>query len=339
MFMNENKRKKPLVSVVMCVYNTPKDYLLDAVKSILKQTYSNFEFIIVDDCSSIDLFEDNIFKDERIILLKNDSNLGLSKSRNRGICISKGKYIAIMDSDDISLPTRIEKQVEYMENNPDVVVCGTWFMFFGIKNHEVKIDIDDNEYYRCCLIFGNSPTLRNPSTMIRKQVLVENNIKCDERFKLYSEDYKLWIQLSALGKITNYKEVLLYYRTHENQATHKNDVDRKSAVHDNIVKKEEILDKLHLELSNYEEDLFCNFTYAKHYNPVKYIAILNRLLEANKTSRVYKQDRLEKRVREQWISAIQHVNNPVKLTGLFINQKGHRKELLKIKLKQLLLKK
>lgn len=103
-----------------------------------------------------------------------------------------------MDSDDYSLPERFERQVSYLEQNQDIAVVGTWFSYFGSRTEEVKRYIDDTEYYRCCLLFGNAPTILNPSTMIRKSFLDKYNIKYDRRLKK-AEDYKMWVQLSERG--------------------------------------------------------------------------------------------------------------------------------------------
>lgn len=141
-----------------------------------------------------------------------------------------------------------------MEDNPDVVVCGTWFKLIGDKTHEVKRVIDDNEHYRCCLLFGNSPTIINPSVVIRKDILDKCHIRFDEELR-YGEDYKLWYQLSKIGRVTNLKEVLLYYRVHEKQATFNNSKNRQSAKSDNKV-KQEMMDELGVNLSIDEQDSY-----------------------------------------------------------------------------------
>ena len=330
--MADNNFNSILVSVIMCVYNTPHDFLLESVNSVLSQTYDNFEFIIVDDYSSTDLYIDNVFKDNRIKIIRNDKNHGPSYSRNVAIDASRGKYIAILDSDDISLPTRLEKQVRFMEDNPDVAVCGTWFKFIGDKTHEVKRVIDDNEYYRCCLLFGNSPTMLNPSVMIRKEMLDKQRIRFDEELR-YGEDYKLWYQLSKIGRVTNLKEILLYYRVHEKQATRSWQYTSKSNIKENRVERE-ILNELEVDFSSKEYDIFLTSFKSNYFKPIHYIQLLERLLNANKKSKIYNQEKLVIRVHEQWISVIQNIKNPFKFFKLFINQKGHRKEILKIKLKQ-----
>jgi len=114
------------VSIVMSVYNAQK-YLDEAIESILNQTYSNFEFIIINDGStdkSLEIIENYAKKDSRIIVI-NRENKGLIYSLNEGIRKANGKYIARMDADDISLPQRLEKQVEFMEKNKNIGICGT----------------------------------------------------------------------------------------------------------------------------------------------------------------------------------------------------------------------
>ena len=210
----------PLVSVIMANYRTKIEYLREAVNSILNQTYSNFELIIIDDCSQDESFEYiQTLNDSRVIVIANEKNYGPAVSRNKGLAIAKGKYIAIMDSDDISLPTRLEKQVSFMEENPDIIVCGTWFEKFGIENIIRTPTIDDFEKYRCQLLFSDTPiTLCSPSAIIRKSMLDDNNIRYDESL-LKTEDYGLWVECSKVGKFYIINEVLVKYRTHLNQTS------------------------------------------------------------------------------------------------------------------------
>ena len=208
-----------MISVIVPVYKV-EAYLPRCIDSILNQTYRNFELIIIDDCSqdeSVDYIKS--INDNRVRLLINDKNSGPAVTRNRGLEVAKGKYIAIMDSDDISMPTRLEKQVAYMEMNPDVFVCGTWFEKFGVENKIRKPVIDDFEMYRCQLLFSDTPiTLCSPSAMIRKSILDENSIRYDETL-LKTEDYGLWVDCSKVGTFFILNEVLLKYRTHESQTS------------------------------------------------------------------------------------------------------------------------
>lgn len=118
--------ENPKISVIMAVYNG-LPYLKDAAKSILNQTYKNFEFIIVDDASTDESLEYlSSLKDRRIRLIKNNENLGLAASLNKALKIAKGEYIARMDADDISLPDRFKEQVNFLIKNPSTDLCGTW---------------------------------------------------------------------------------------------------------------------------------------------------------------------------------------------------------------------
>ena len=124
----------PKISVIMSIYNTRREYIIRAVDSILKQTFDDFEFIIVNDGSE-DFVRETIqtFSDKRIKYLENGKNIGLVRSLNRALELSSGEYIARMDSDDISLPQRFERQVEYMDKNPHVGVLGTKCRFIWHK--------------------------------------------------------------------------------------------------------------------------------------------------------------------------------------------------------------
>lgn len=119
-------KTEPLVTVLMSVFNGEK-YLREAIDSILTQTFSDFEFLIINDAST-DRSREIIlsYLDPRIRLIDNEENIGLTRSLNKGIDLAKGKYIARMDADDVSMPERLEKQVRFMEENPDIAVLGSW---------------------------------------------------------------------------------------------------------------------------------------------------------------------------------------------------------------------
>ena len=124
----------PKISVLMPTYNGAK-LLSETIDSILNQTFKDFEFIIINDCSPEDETDKIIAKynDPRIRYIYNDKNLGISGSSNKGISLARGKYIARQDHDDISLPTRLEEQYNYMESHPEVGICGTYSKSFGQK--------------------------------------------------------------------------------------------------------------------------------------------------------------------------------------------------------------
>ena len=171
------KNNKPLLSVVMCEHNTPIDFFKDAIESVLSQTYRNFELIVVNDCSTDFDSKKKYLTDDRIIILQNSENLGLAASRNVGIRAASGKYVIIMDTDDVCLKSRLKEQMKYMERHPNVICAGSHVQLFGNRNIKQRYKIGNNEYYRCCLLFGNSPTITNPSVIIRSEVFKNEQAK------------------------------------------------------------------------------------------------------------------------------------------------------------------
>ena len=209
----------PMISVIMPSFNTPIDMLSKAIDSILEQTCKDFEFIIIDDCStdeSVDYLAS--LNDARIRVIRNQQNLGITKSLNVGLSYAKGQYIARMDSDDICLPERFEKQLAFMESNPEVIVCGTWIQAFGNASYVTKRIIPDKEYLRCSFLFGNSYGLCHPTAFFRADALRQNRISYDENLPT-AQDYGMWVACAEYGSIANVEEVLLNYRVHNSQVS------------------------------------------------------------------------------------------------------------------------
>lgn len=207
---------KPLVSVLMPVYNS-EDYLEEAIKSILNQSYSNFEFLIIDDASSdrsLDIIYS--FKDDRIKLIKKNLNTGYTVSLNMGLAMCQGKYIARMDSDDISLPLRLEKQVALMEAFPEIGICGTWVETIGKITGQIKKYPSTHEKIKTQLFVSSH--FVHPTVMMRKSALDQYTLIYDPQFEP-AEDYALWVQLGSFVRLANIAEVLLKYRVHEKQVS------------------------------------------------------------------------------------------------------------------------
>lgn len=208
---------EPLVSVVMPVYNGEK-YLKESIESILNQTYKNIEFIIIDDCSTDSSFEIiKKYSDERIKYIKNKENSGQSTSRNSGMNLAKGKYIVIMDADDISYPKRIEKQVFFMEKNLNISILGTSVELYDDVSKKSKYNIKGyrTEELSVGLLFDAIFT--NPTVMLRKKDILKNNILYDTDLRV-NDDYDLWVRAEEkkLGMAV-LEDVLLKYRVHPNQ--------------------------------------------------------------------------------------------------------------------------
>jgi len=204
----------PLVSVVMAVYNG-EQYLKDAVYSVMAQTFSNFEFIIIDDGSTDNtpkLLEQFSRNDSRIKIIRQE-NSGLPAALNRGICEARGKYIARMDADDISLPNRFELQVEFMENNPEIGLCGTACRLIG-ESSGISWTTTDPDELKCRLLFW--PCITHSTVMMRKNILIDNNLFYNPNYK-QAEDYELWSRISKVCEIANLPDILLLYRVTASQ--------------------------------------------------------------------------------------------------------------------------
>ena len=200
------------VSVVMPVYNGEK-YLKEAIESILKQSYTDFEFIILND-GSTDKTEEIIlsYDDPRIVYVKNENNLQIVETLNKGISLAKGKYIARMDADDISLSERLKKQVDFMDKNPEIGVCGSWVEYFGGQEGIWKTPQKDDEIKMS--LFMGSP-FSHPSVIIRRDLFSD---KCSYSSEYpQAEDYYLWSVLAPRCQFHNIQEVLLRYRIHSCQ--------------------------------------------------------------------------------------------------------------------------
>lgn len=207
----------PLVSVLMPVYNSGR-YLAAAIESILAQTLTDFELIAVNDGStddSLEILEAYSQRDRRLRVFSQE-NQGIPVTRNRCLDLATGKYIAWMDSDDLSLPTRLEKQVAFLEANPDVGVCGTWVNTIDHSRNAVWRYEGHDTVLRSLLVF-NSP-FANSSTMMRRHDSQLADLRFDLSF-VVSQDYDFWARASQLTAFTNLQEVLVSYRIHQQQVS------------------------------------------------------------------------------------------------------------------------
>jgi len=200
----------PLITVVIAVYNTEK-YIREAVQSILDQTFTNFELIIIDDASTDNTLEIlQSFKDDRIVLISNKTNQGIPKNANTALKLAKGEYIAKMDGDDISHPKRLERQLAYLNNNPEVVICGSWAQIFDADDVLIRTPVLHNEI-KAGLLFLN--VMFNPAIMFRSSLYKHYGCCYNEDFPVL-EDYTLWLDALDQVKFANVPEVLLKYRVH-----------------------------------------------------------------------------------------------------------------------------
>lgn len=210
----------PVISVIMPVYNAGS-YLREAIDSILSQTFSDFEFIIIND-GSTDGSDQIIcsYKDERIRYVRNEGNKGLISSLNRGIDEANGTYIARMDSDDISFPERFEKQVLFLEKN-DVAVLATRVKLIEANGKPLpdwKEDCENVAVSQIKQFLRRDNCIAHPSVMGKKTLFQQYRYQHNQK---YSEDYDLWLRLLADGhRIAKLEEPLLYYRILPTSVTH-----------------------------------------------------------------------------------------------------------------------
>lgn len=202
----------PKISVLFPVYNTNEAYLREAMESVLSQTFSDFEFIILNDASTDPNVEKTVksYTDDRIRYYTNEHNLGISLTRNKLLDLANGEYLAIMDHDDISLPTRFEKQVAYLDSHPNVGVVGCKVK--KIPDNHVTRNPTNSDDIKLALM--RSCAITHSACMIRSDVLKRNNLRYEEKFSP-SEDYALFCRLIPLTDFYNIPEVLFLYRWHK----------------------------------------------------------------------------------------------------------------------------
>jgi len=218
----------PRISVLMPVYNTRSEHLREAMESILAQTFTDFEFLILNDCSTSAEVEEVIksYTDPRIIYAVNERNLGISGSRNRLLDMAQGEYLAVMDHDDISHSERFEKQVAFLDAHPEVGVLGT--LVENLNDGKIKPrPTDDISIKKLLMIHCN---LSHPSCMMRRSVLQEHGIRYEKIFSP-AEDYALFARLIPVTQFAILPETLLKYRAWKGNTSHRQAKNMESAAY------------------------------------------------------------------------------------------------------------
>lgn len=201
----------PKVSVLLPAYNTKAEYLREAIDSILAQTFTDFELLILDDCSTDPAVAEVVssYSDGRIKFFRNERNLGISGSRNKLIELAQGEYLAVADHDDISLPERFELQVDFLDKHPEVGVVGAALEIFPRKGKSSlplgSVDIEN--------LMMLKTGIDHQASMIRKSVITDTGLRYEEEFSP-SEDHRLWTRLIGKTQFANLPQVLLRYRVH-----------------------------------------------------------------------------------------------------------------------------
>jgi glycosyltransferase involved in cell wall biosynthesis len=275
----------PKISVLLPVYNCEL-YIIEAIDSILNQTFTDFELLIIDDASTdntVSIIKS--YTDSRIILTQKPINLGYTDSLNYGLKIAKGEYIARMDGDDISMPNRFEKQIAFLDKNQDVVLCGANYTIIGSdkctqlpnKNDEIQIQ------------FIRNNCIAHPVVMFRNSVFKENAIFYDVT-KEPAEDFDLWVRLLNYGKLHNLPDTLLMYRVHQNQVSN---LQSKKQQNVSIDTKFNLFKNLEIIWSKKEEKILKMYLSNNYFIDLNQLEILknlfNTILQKNKNKSVFNQ--------------------------------------------------
>ncbi len=275
------------LTIIMPVYNG-EQFISEAIDSVLNQTYSNFKLLVLNDNSqdrTSKILEDYKKKDSRIEIVTKSQNVGPANLRNEGIDLAKTEFIALMDADDIALPTRFEKQLAFLENNSEYGVCGTWFTFFGdkknriIKHEETHEELKIQMLSNCCI--------GNPTVMFRKSHLAELRFENDY---VPAEDYRLWSQLITKTKFYNIQESLLNYRWHPNNIS--------QTKAENLKKSETIIKKKQLRNLGILSDDPNIENYLNAINLKRDLSKLD-IIQTIKTSKILKKINSEQKIYEQ----------------------------------------
>ncbi|MBS3993923.1 MAG: glycosyltransferase family 2 protein [Bacteroidetes bacterium] len=280
--------KTPLISVLLPVYNV-EPYIKDCLDSILNQTIQDFEIILIDDYSTdntLTIVES--YRDIRIKVYKKSKNKGLIDSLNIGFEVAKGKYIARMDGDDICKLDRFEKQLKVLEQNNEIILCGSWKKHFGrrekIEKHsEFHDEIISKMLIHCSLSFGTS--------MFKREIIDTSQF---DKTKLHVEDYDFLSRIAWQGKFYNIQEVLYYYREHENQVS---TVYKEIQIQGDIPIKLFLFKKIGYDETIYQDDFIKKMLLLNRnievYELELFLKWLKELVKLNVKSKVYSQKELE----------------------------------------------
>ncbi len=283
------------ITVLMAAYNA-ESFLREAIDSVLAQTVADFEFLIFEDCST-DMTRQILqsYDDPRIKLYLNDTNQGLTKNLIRGMDLAQGTYVARMDADDICMPNRFERQLEYFASHPEVSVLGSAVTFFDGKGYEfVGYQPTDHDEIKIRLFLGF--TMLHPSVMMRKADMDQHGLSYDAHF-VCSQDHDLWTRSIRKLRFANHPESLLKMREHPSKIgnTRKSTQEKLSGG----VRRRQ-LDELEVNYSDEEFEAFDRLSgYGKVSGRSELLACESTLLKifaANRSRSVYDQEILERSI-------------------------------------------
>ena len=205
---------EPTITVLLPCYNSEAT-LRESIDSVLAQTFADFELLILDDGSTG--MPEIPTGDPRIIYLRSDENLGLSRQLNLGLDRARGEFIARLDADDIAVPERFEKQLHLLRSSPDIGICGSHARLFDADgDREIWHYPTDPDVCHASIFLRSS--FLHPGVMMRRRVLESNNLRYDGSLRV-AQDYELWLRLLKVTSGTNLDECLTRYRISDSQLT------------------------------------------------------------------------------------------------------------------------
>lgn len=277
-------------------------YLLEAVESILAQSFKDFEFILIDDASQdgSTVYLEGL-GDERIRLLKNKQHLGLTRSLNIGLEAAQGEYIARMDHDDVSLPGRLGAQAAFLDAHPHVDLCGTWAQTIGGQTSQIwRYPLHDADI-KSEMLFAS--VLVHSSVMLRRKSLDKHDLRYDPQIER-AQDYELWARAAPYLNFANLGEVLLRYRIHPGQVGRQHGKAQQKVADEVRLRQ---LQRLNLEPSSAERSLH-NALARWEFAPDRRAlddsgAWLHKLVEANRRVKVFTPESLSRTLEKRWWAA------------------------------------
>jgi glycosyltransferase involved in cell wall biosynthesis len=320
-------RGAPAVTVLLPVYNGEK-FLRPAIDSVLAQTYRNFELLIINDGSS-DGTEAIIqsYRDDRIVYVRNEQNLRLIATLNRGLDLARGVYVARMDADDVSRPQRLERQVGFMDANPGVAASGSAYQVLahGLVVRRAPLPTDPQEL-KCRSLF-HCP-LAHPTVIMRRDVLREASLRYPADYP-HSEDYALWVRLQDNHQLANLPEALVKIRVHPGQVTQKYPREKQATVR-RI--HQEVLGRIGLMANAQEAEIHYTLYEGRSQPDPGFIAAaeawLLRIVAANAERKYFDTPTLDETVLAKWATTCGNWGRGPQVLRRFFASPLCKKELL-----------
>jgi glycosyltransferase involved in cell wall biosynthesis len=292
----------PFASFIIPTFNSEK-YIENTLNSVFSQKFNDFEVLIIDNCSTdktkniIEKYQEK--EKKRCILIQNNENKGIPFARNQGWEKVNSPYILHLDHDDLALPFRLQTQIDFMENNPEITASGTDVKYFGQNDNSWLVPKNSN-YIQASILF-HSP-IANPSAIFRTQILKDNQIKHNLDYSLAS-DYDIWRQLAMIGKLENLAITCTHIHKHLKNAS-QNDLQIK--LESLQIQKKYFLDTLQIDLN--EEELNIAFEVTKNiktFDLKEYLEkvenLFQKIIQQNQKTHFFSSVYLQKVMEEIWL--------------------------------------